>query len=996
MGARIDRHPGPERADPRRWALEACGTNPTYWEVQGDLVAVTDRAGKQAKGRPVEYWIERLTLDAGAAGSWADFEALDDDERVRIAAALKSEVDGLIRSDPPHALVAADVLHRAAQSTPAVQAVAARGRAMAKHANGRAVEALGDYLEAARLHTEDGDEIELGRVHRSLVDVYQMSGDVDQAMLSADTAREIFERLHEPRLLAQLEANLGNVFVRLDDYPAARAHYGEACRRFTELEDELSLAVAGYNLGVVETNANAVPEARGAFLASRLVFHAKGMRVHTADCDYMLAYLEARRGRFGQAIRDLENARELYADCGKPSGGPMCDLDLAEIYYRIDACRDAAEHARSAMRGFEALDMDYEFAKSSLFAGLAYARLGERQSALDAMTTAREILTRLGNRAWPAVLDIHRSVVELEARPGSPELPGDGALERLHSARSALEEQGLQLWSDLATVALARLHLARGDSRAARSEVASLDHGQDERAGLDALVTLERRMLLAEVCHVEGNRAGAIAALRLAVKAIESTWSNVPGTDVRIAFFRTRHDAFARLALLLAADDGSHADAFEVLERGRLRSLREERDGSLPGEEFRRARERLDWLLGRQLDEQLGPAAGDREVKGGAVTDADILELQKEVARLGRSVDRQLPSGGSGEPIAPHIAERLATDEAFITWVVVEDEAYALLVNSKGVCAYPLSVDDRQLRELGDRLFFQMHKFELGPEYQARHQDRLLRSVNGILDELGELVLGPLRHALAGCTKLVLVPYGALHGLPLHALRLEGQPLIATHDVGYALSGYQLLKARQTRPSVDRGQVTVVACDEQSLPAIAQEVRAILQRYPDQAHSLDSTDLRARLEEAAPKGGLLHVSAHGAFRPEHPVFSGLRLGSSFLTAHDVARLSLQFELVNLSGCETGRLGHTPGEEVFGLNRAFLGAGTRCVVSSLWPVADADCAAFMGCFYDHLAAGADARAAISAAQRERLLVSPHPFAWASFAGFGDTSVCIPAR
>ena len=909
-------------------------------------------------------------------------------------AGLKGEIDRLVRSDPPRALEVAAVLDRAARATPATPgcaATAARGRAMAKHANGRTAEALPDYLEAAKLHEEAGDELELGRVHRSLVDVHQMSGDPDAAMRSAGVAREIFERLGEVGLLAQLEANLGNVFVRLDDHPAARRHYEQACRLFEQRGEQLALAMTRYNLGVTETSTHAIVEARRSFTDSARVFSEHGMHVHKADCGYMLAYLQARSGRFADAITDLERTRQLYSDCGKPSGGPLCDLDLAEIYYRIDACRDALEHAVRAERGFAELGMDYERAKSSLFASLAHARLGQVQRALGEMEAARETFVRLGNRAWPAVLDLHRCAIELSTRsPGAT--PDARVVEELRTARAALAEQGLRLWERLASVGLARLLLARGDADAAAQELADVERSGGHREELDGLVKIEHRVALADVRESTADRDGAIAALREAVEAVEGTWSHVPGSDVRTAFFRTRHDAFARLALLLAARPESTPEAFEVLERGRLRSLRETRGARRADPELEGARERLDWLLARQLDAQLGTATGEREVHG-EVTDEEVLAAQRELVALSRRGADTLDRERSHEAVAPGLQAALAPGELFVTWLLTERDSRALVVNATGVQAIPVAVCPAQVRTLGERLSFQLHKFELGHAHLERHRARLLASVHALLDELGALLLEPLVPLLEDARELVLVPYGPLHGLPLHALHVAGEPLVATHDVGYALSGFQLLATRR-RSRSGRG-VVFVSGEEDTLPAIAEERSALTGHYPDEVRSLPPDDLRAKLEEPAASGGVLHVSAHGAFQPGHPVFSGVRLGRTFLTAHDVAPLQLPYSVVTLSGCETGRLGHADGEEVFGLNRAFLGAGVQSVVSSLWPVADADCARFTDRLYTHLSRGADVRSALSRAQRERLREDPHPFSWASFTVCGDPRVRVPA-
>ena len=68
----------------------------------------------------------------------------------------------------------------------------------------------------------------------------------------------------------------------------------------------------------------------------------------------------------------------------------------------------------------------------------------------------------------------------------------------------------------------------------------------------------------------------------------------------------------------------------------------------------------------------------------------------------------------------------------------------------------------------------------------------------------------------------------------------------------------------------------------------------------------------------------------------------------------------------------------------GFTRAFLGAGARGLLVSLWPVADASTEMLMGRFYERLKVS-DAALALQDAQL-RLIKDPrynHPFFWAPF-------------
>ncbi len=110
-----------------------------------------------------------------------------------------------------------------------------------------------------------------------------------------------------------------------------------------------------------------------------------------------------------------------------------------------------------------------------------------------------------------------------------------------------------------------------------------------------------------------------------------------------------------------------------------------------------------------------------------------------------------------------------------------------------------------------------------------------------------------------------------------------------------------------------------------------------------------------------------------------------------LTALDIASFDLEgTELVILSACGTGLGPIHRGEGVFGLQRAFLLAGARSVVMSLWDADDRETAQLMSAFYSHLKRGMNKADALRRAQAELRRDLPDPYFCGAFILIGDPS------
>ena len=122
----------------------------------------------------------------------------------------------------------------------------------------------------------------------------------------------------------------------------------------------------------------------------------------------------------------------------------------------------------------------------------------------------------------------------------------------------------------------------------------------------------------------------------------------------------------------------------------------------------------------------------------------------------------------------------------------------------------------------------------------------------------------------------------------------------------------------------------------------------------------------------------------------------MEVEDGLLTAEDVSGLDLlDTDLVVLSACETGLGEIHVGEGVFGLRRAFVLAGAKTLVMSLWKVPDQQTQELMVDFYGRILAGRGCADALRETQLALKVKYPDPLYWGAFICQGNPGA-LPAR
>lgn len=390
----------------------------------------------------------------------------------------------------------------------------------------------------------------------------------------------------------------------------------------------------------------------------------------------------------------------------------------------------------------------------------------------------------------------------------------------------------------------------------------------------------------------------------------------------------------------------------------------------------------------------------------------------------------------SGES-APVLAEvGPAADGQLITAGALHDRVTRLLVDVHGL---PPGWDaaywgDRYIRALrlppavnaakrsGPLLRRKLHnpKFHYGTDY---------------LDNIGPSLLPvSVRPMLADCDVLCVVPHGPLHSIPFAVLRWDAESLVGERFGLCQVPSASLLPllqdrnpARRSGPARARSCLAAaIAAAEDADPGEFEADAVLLSAVLKDAGGSIACLVGARgptaatkdaVTAAAPSHDIVHLACHGVFleyvadamegtglllsdgydAPALSLFTGAEEISAparrhLLSAREVLSLSLNAELVTLRACSSGRSTVEPGDELLGLVRAFLHAGTSSILASLWNVNKASSRLLLEHFYRTWLSENRVPKWRALQEAQRLLRDTpdydHPFHWAPFTLIGD--------
>ncbi|RII25125.1 MAG: hypothetical protein CXR31_14645 [Geobacter sp.] len=850
-----------------------------------------------------------------------------------------------------------------------------------------------------------------------------LQGRAEQFAAAAASLKEgvaIFADLGLAREQAAALADFGVVMENAVDYPTARSLFEESAGIRRTLKDDLPLAEQYRNLGRLydlRLNQYAVAER----------FYAQAGEIYSkAGSAGLEAETLLERGRCQRLLGNFPSADNFYRQAMAKAGDK-------ELRTRMRVVLEQANNAWFQGRYQEAFDLREQVEKSAIkerwaleqvmaknTGGLIWWTLGDNKRALlelgDALVKAEklevrrdEVATTLNNIGlvqresgdYPEALATLDKALVIDRKLGSRWAMaydlrnlaqtrlkmGDAAtaIAQLTEAGAMAEKIGDQ-------VNLAKIYLARGDAEAAlKNPVAATASYRRALEAADRMLLREVRWRalfgIARLQQAGGDTGAAVESYRQAIETVEELRAEIRLDQLKDGFLANKMDLYAGMAGLLV-DLNRDDEAFAVAERSRARNLIDilgRQRLTLTGAGDQELYDRQNRLK-EQIQEQESLALQAAKPEERAMYAQALERLRADYQDLLLDIERKRPELLALVKVNPvtlaEIRQELEPGVVILSYYQLPERLLCWRIERDQARLFILKVPARELNET------------------IAVYRRMLQNLEPLEKQSRELYDRLLAEPLAGVTQaraIGIIPHGSLHYLAFATLS-DGRDYLVDRQQLFYLPAASVLRYTLSRRQTGKN-LRVLAIGNPDLgnrsldlPFAEREAGTLRWNYPEVTTLTRERATESWVREHISEFGIIHLASHGEFDPVNPLFSAVRLApdknsNGKLQADEIMGLKIKADLVVLSACQTGLGDIRSGDDVVGMNRAFIFAGTHSLISSLWRVSDVATAILMKQFYREYTQGGKA----ASLRKGMLHVKnryPHPGYWGAFVLTGD--------
>ena len=885
----------------------------------------------------------------------------------------------------------------------------------------------GELLEEAlRLSRLAGDRHLEGRTLNVLGLLEWDRGDYESALVNFGRANAIAIELDDRRLAASTLNNRGLVRDELGDYRTSLDDFETALRLFEQENDRRGQGDALGNIGGVHLLLGRYALALQQYQMALAISEELGLKPAMTIDHGNIAMSLLGLGRTSEALEHFDQALALARDTGMVQEEAYWQRGKGNALISQGAYDLGLEYHQAALAAYQASGARTLLLSAQHDMGMLTLTLGDLVTAEKwfqrAVRLAREIgheqaltenLLALGDlnlrRDGLEEADaLYQEALTRAATAGEQQLEALALLrlarlDRLqnrqaavadHAQRALIIAQRIESLPIAAEAWFEKAEAARGQSA---FDQALEGYGQSQiLAGTDGDPVLLWQIHYGRALGLEqkGELEAAVTELESAVRVIEGVRERLSEDRYRAGWVEDKYRVYVDL-VRLQLELGKTQAAFSTAERLRARSFLSQLDRrpvvSADGAEAERQvvlRERIRQLQRALTAEQQRVVPERRQAALNAFS-TELMQAEREFQAY--LDDRKGSSGNPGlisVPDVEQLQDSLDEASALLEYVVGERGLVIFVVRKGSLVAITLPLRKDELAARVDLL----------RELIQQPEGSGWRKPAGAL---ATTLLAPVQRKglLTGIRHLDVVPHGILNYLPFALLPMDGpgqRLLIEEFTLAYLPAAAALALSPGSDPPVR--SLLAMAPERSRLRFASREAASVAELFEPGARLLlgkQATESAFKLD--AGQFRILHFATHGVFNRQNPLLSGLELeaderNDGLLEVHEILGLRLGADLVTLSACKTG-LGSgwftdfPAGDDFVGLARAFLMAGSRSVLASLWEVDDRSTVELMKGFYRQLERDPESGRAKALADVQRGLHASkefnHPFYWAPF-------------
>ncbi len=497
----------------------------------------------------------------------------------------------------------------------------------------------------------------------------------------------------------------------------------------------------------------------------------------------------------------------------------------------------------------------------------------------------------------------------------------------------------------------------------------------------------------------QGNLKEAFRSFKSSIDIIENMRRDIKIEDFKRDFMKDKIEVYEEMIELLI-DMKDYKEAFNYSERARNRAFLDilsnrkiDFHKGAPQELINKEKELSEKIqnLNYQLGNERQKPDKNQDKKLIENLASELEKSKKGYEDLMEQLKLESPEYASTISVYPEKIENIQTlldeDSILLEYFIGKEKTFLWLLDNDSIRVILLPVKSEQLskeiksyrEEISSNLTMEKIKSDRWKEKSQKLYKELLRSAEKITKSKKQLVI---------------VPDGILNYLPFQTLVDDkGDCLVEKFSIVYLPSGSILRYCKEKNKGSNNSLVAfapgnLAITGYSPLPYSKKEVSEISKLYKNSEIYYGEDMTVDRVYKNSSGHDIVHFATHSILDTEAPLFSSLILSDGNLEVFRVFELDLSAYLVTLSACSTGLGDLVAGDELIGLSRAFIYAGTPSVCVSLWDVSDTSTSILMEKFYFYLKEGKTKSEALRLAELDTKRKYSHPFFWAPFILTGD--------